>query len=822
MWQLEHELTTVIAAPLRARCGTQNHTTRHTTRHTTHHKATFATLRVKASIARRYLNWINDFRQIVGGKCGGRVWCYVVLALFAGRVAAADPDALGIQAKPFVDKFCVGCHNAKKDSGGLNLAMPVDRATWVTVKRRVEMREMPPKNKPAPADADRAKFVAMVDVEMKKLPAGPASPGRVTMRRLNRVEYNRTIHDLCGIDFTPADDFPSDDVGHGFDNIGDVLSMPPILLEKYLTAAERVVDRTLNGEPAKPVSKRYRAQDLTPSNKAELKDRDGRKYRHLDTAGSVYIDHTFASSGEATIRGFAFGAPFPGNRKLEAVKFAMRIDAKEFSNERLPTNTFTGVEGKVRVTAGSHRIALALLNPSDDEVKDERRTLGVAAIEIIEPIAVSSDKPASYKLVMPGDVKDESRDRARKILVSFAKRAYRRPTRGDEVERLMKLFDMTRESDNFDKAVGIAMQAVLCSPHFIFRVEPDRTPDRPDGSYPLNSWEIASRLSYFLWSTMPDTELFSLAEQGKLQDPAVREQQVRRMLKDPKVAALVQNFGGQWLNLRNLAVVQPARRDFPIFDEPMRGYMRIETEMFFESIIKEDRSILDLIDADYTFVNQRLARLYKIDGVTGDEFRRVQLTDRNRGGVLTQASVLTVTSNPTRTSPVKRGKWILENILGAPPPPPPPDVPELKEDREARSSASLRERMQQHRLNPNCATCHERMDTLGFGFENFDAVGGWRTDDGKFKIDASGTLPDGKSFATPAELKKLLTRDAESFRRCLTEKLLTYALGRGVDRNDRPEVERIAKGVAAKGNKFNAMVLEIVQGDAFVRRTVRK
>jgi hypothetical protein len=764
-----------------------------------------------------------NFGPFVSTARGSRALALVAAILLTAPLTAAEPDAVGTQAKPFVEKFCLGCHNAKKDSGGLNLAAASDRETWEMVRRRVEMREMPPKNKPAPADAERAKFIAMLDVELKRLPAGVVAPGRVTMRRLNRVEYNRTIHDLCGIDFTPADDFPSDDVGHGFDNIGDVLSMPPILLEKYLTAAERVVDRTLNGEPAVPVSKRYGARELKPTDTAELKDRDNRKYRHLDTAGAVYVEHEFKSAGEATVRGSAFGAPFPGNRKLEAVKFAMQLDGKEFSNQRLPTNTFTGVEGRIKVTPGRHRIAFVLLNPSDKDVKEERRTLGVAAIEIIEPIAISTEKPASYKLVLPGDPKDESRDRARRIVASFAKRAYRRPTRGDELDRLMKLFDLSREGgDNFDRSVGVALQAVLVSPHFLFRIEPDRTPDRPDGSYPLNSWEIAARLSYFLWSTMPDAELFSLAEQGKLQDPAVREQQVRRMLKGPKAIALVQNFGGQWLNLRNLQVVQPVRREFPIWDEAMRGYMRTETEMFFESVIKEDRSILDFIDADYTFVNQRLARLYGISGVEGEQFRRVQLNDRNRGGVLTQASVLTVTSNPTRTSPVKRGKWILENILGTPPPPPPPDVPELKEDSEAQAKGSLRERMQVHRANPSCAVCHERMDTLGFGFENFDAVGGWRSEDGHFKIDASGTLPDGKSFTTPAELKQLLKRDAESFRRCLTEKLLTYALGRGVDRNDRPEIERINKAVAADGNKFNRMVLEIVQGDAFLRRTVKK
>jgi hypothetical protein len=317
---------------------------------------------------------------------------------------------------------------------------------------------------------------------------------------------------------------------------------------------------------------------------------------------------------------------------------------------------------------------------------------------------------------------------------------------------------------------------------------------------------------------MPDDQLFALAEQGRLRDPVVLEQQVRRMLQDPKAIALVQNFGMQWLNLRNLATVQPSRREYPIWDENLRQWMRIETEMFLESIIKENRSILDLIDADYTFVNERLARLYGIEGVQGSEFRRVKLTNRNRGGVLTQASVLTVTSNPTRTSPVKRGKWILENILGAPPPAPPPGVPELKEDQEAKKSGSLRERMQQHRADPNCATCHERMDTIGFGFENFDGVGAWREMDGGFKIDASGTLPDGASFRNPAELKEILKRDVDAFRRCLIEKLMTYALGRGVEKHDRGEIERIGRVVAADGDRFNRIIVEIVKSDAFLRR----
>ncbi|MCX7701701.1 MAG: DUF1592 domain-containing protein [Gemmataceae bacterium] len=751
------------------------------------------------------------------------VVCTAFLAVGALETCRGDEDPVAKAVRPFLDQFCVQCHNEKKDSGGLNLQTRLDVETWETIARRVELKEMPPKKHAQPADEQRKAFVASVQSELKKLPVAAGHPGRVTMRRLNRVEYNNTVRDLCGITFTPADDFPSDDVGHGFDNIGDVLSLPPILMEKYLAAAEKVVDLMLNGEPAKPEIRRYEAKDLKPTAQAEVKRRNNRSYRHLDKAGALFVDHEVPWDGEIVIRATAFGAPFPGDRKIEAVKYAFEVDGKRIAEHRLPTNTFTGIEAKAKVSAGTRRIALVLLNPSPDEEKNERRTLGVAAIEIVNPPNPVMRKPDTYFRVMLGDPKDESRERARAILSNFTRRAYRRPPRADEVERLLQIYDSARnDGETFDSSVGLCLQAVLVSPYFLFRVEPDREPDRDDGSYALNSWEIASRLSYFLWSTMPDEELFRLAEQGKLRDPIILEQQTRRMLFDPKAAALVQNFGMQWLNLRNLATVQPSRKDFPVWDEKLREWMRIETEMFLTSIIAENRSILDLLDADYTFVNERLARLYGIPDVKGEEFRRVKLTDRNRGGVLTQASVLTVTSNPTRTSPVKRGKWVLENILGTPPPPPPPDVPELKEDRESAKSASLRERMQQHRADPNCATCHERMDTIGFGFENFDGVGGWRETDGEFKIDASGTLPDGSSFRNPAELKAILKRDVESFRKCLIEKLLTYALGRGVERHDRSEIERISAAVAADGDRFNRIVVEIVKSDAFLRRMGRK
>ena len=451
---------------------------------------------------------------------------------------------------------------------------------------------------------------------------------------------------------------------------------------------------------------------------------------------------------------------------------------------------------RTKVAAGPHRLAVALLNPSDDKVPEkERHVVRVSYFEIVEP-PEPPRKPDAYAKVMIGS--GETRDRARQVLAVFAKKAYRRPVTAAEINRLMKLYESAKQSgEPFEKAVGLALEAVLVSPHFLFRVETDRAADRPDGSYPLNDWEIAARLSYFLWSTLPDDELFRLAERGELHTPAALAAQVQRMLQDDKTSALVENFGGQWLNLRNLQTAQPAKRDFPLWDEQLRSAMRKETELFFTAVIREDRSILDFLDADFTYLNGRLARHYEIKGVEGSEFRRVKLTDRNRGGVLTQASVLTVTSNPTRTSPVKRGKWILENILGTPPPPPPPGVPELKEDKETALTGSLRQRMEQHRANPNCATCHERMDPLGFGFENFDAIGGWRTKDGQFTIDASGVLPDGKTFSGPTELKKVLLGKQAAIPPLPDREVADVRAGPRVEAADRPAVEKISQAVAA-------------------------
>jgi mono/diheme cytochrome c family protein len=620
-------------------------------------------------------------------RCRGVLPVLALLALAAGPAAAADKaPSFAKQVAPLLTRYCTGCHGGAKPKGGVALdsfrdevAATRDRSLWERVLHNVRAGDMPPPNKPRPSRAEVDALAAWLEVAFSRVDCGKIDPGRPTLRRLNRTEYNNTIRDLVGVDFHPADDFPADDVGHGFDNIGDVLSMPPILLEKYLAAAEKITDTAFH----------------TP----ELRRR----------------------------------------------------------------------------------------------------------ILICEP-----------------DQRLSQLEAARKILEQFASRAYRRPVTTAEVNRLVRFVRVAgSQGEGFDRGIQLAVTAVLVSPHFLFRVELDPPPLRyapAVAAHPVTDHELASRLSYFLWSTMPDDELFEKARAGTLHRPEVLEAQVRRMLRDPRCEQLVENFGDQWLAVRNLKTVTPDPGRFPDFDDDLRAAMQRETELFLGAVVREDRSILDLLDADFTFVNGRLARHYGIAGVTGDEFQRVRLSDGRRGGVLTQASVLTVTSNPTRTSPVKRGKWILENLLNAPPSPPPPNVPEFKDTPEVALSAPLRVRLEQHRANPSCASCHDRMDPLGFCLENYDAVGAWRTRDGSFPIDPSGTLPGGQAVVGPADLKKVLRNRSEEFGRCLTEKLLTYALGRGPEPADKCTIDRAVAALAKDDDRLSRLVLEIVKSEPFLKR----
>ncbi len=767
----------------------------------------------------------------------------VVFALLTRSpdVAAADPpkpsatiDEFATKIAPLLEANCVNCHNNKDNSGGVNLEgittsaqAKKDRKLWETVERVLEEGTMPPKKrKQQPSKEERAAAVAYLGGTLLKVTCvGPKDPGRVTMRRLNRAEYNNTIRDLCGVDnFLPADDFPSDDVGYGFDNIGDVLSVQPILVEKYLAAADKVLDQAL--APLKPVTSQkqtFARQNLVASpREAKVRDGDNKVRLVFKVEGSAYLDKVnFPADGEYIVRTKVWGI----KAGADAPKVALKVDNTELkafdvtADESKPQT----VEVKGKFTAGEHRVAVHFANPFEDKEKKVVRTLGVDTLEIEGPTN-NVDTPASRsrQLILVAQPKDTTAKAktaaAEAVIAAFARKAYRRPLKADDVPRLMKLFVLAdSKGEKFDDAIKLPLKAILCSPHFLFRVEDDPKP--PATSRPLNDHEFAVRLSYFLWSSMPDDELMKLADKGDLRKPDVLKAQVLRMLKDWKAHSLTYDFAGQWLMLRSMWGVQPDAKMFPAFDDKLKAAMVGETEAYFDNIVKNDRSVLEFLDSDYTFVNERLAKHYGIKGVFGEKFREVKLTDGKRGGVLTHASILTVTSNPTRTSPVKRGKWVLDNLLASPPPPAPPDIPELEK---TALKGTLRQQMEQHRANPSCASCHEKMDAIGFSLENFDAVGWYRTEDaGKAKIDASGVI-GGAKFDGPAELRKILLGQADKFRRCLGEKLLTFALGRGLEYYDKCVLDDLVKKLKAGNDKFSALVLAVVESEAFGQRNAKR
>jgi hypothetical protein len=756
------------------------------------------------------------------------------------RSTAADPKPAPVSKSPsyekdilpLIKKHCTSCHGGEKPKGGLGLDrfktaadVEKDLKLWEKVADNLRSGDMPPPTRRQPTTEERDKLNTWLDVAVFKVDCnGPRDPGRVTIRRLNRAEYNNTIRDLTGVEFRPADDFPADDVGYGFDNIGDVLSLPPILLEKYLGAAERILDAALVPErPVKPSKQGFGPQNLVVE-PFYARDRALRLIT-FTTKGEVYLARFhFPHDGEYDIRFRARGER-AGN---DLPRLSLRLDDKEiqaFDVDSQLSGKFFEVHLKVK--EGEHKVAAGFANPFKDEKSKEaekpERKLIIDRLEIEGPYNAAPIKaPESYRRIMiarptwPSD-KDAA---AARVIENFAKRAFRRPVTRDEIARLMKLFKMAdQDGESFDESTKLALKAVLISPYFLFRVEIDREPNNPEAITLLSEFELASRLSYFLWSSMPDDELFRLAEQGQLRKPGVLTTQIKRMLRDPRSRALVENFADQWLQLRNLKEFNPDPKRFPTFNEPLRQAMLKETELFFDHIVREDRSVLEFLDADYTFLNDKLAEHYGIAGVEGPDFRKVTLTPeqhKQRGGLLMQASILTVTSNPTRTSPVKRGKFILDNILGTPPPPPPPDVPELKEGGELKGT--LRQRMEQHRANPACANCHQRLDPLGFGFENFNAIGAWRVKDGDGVVDSTGDLPGGKSFQGPAELRTILKDRKETFARCLADRLLTYALGRGTKRSDQCYTDDIARSVAKHDYRFSALVEEIAQSDPFQKR----
>lgn len=745
-----------------------------------------------------------------------------VLLLGLVPICLAAPGGFSRTALPFLEKHCYECHGGKKVKGDLNLKEIRDESRllpemklWRGVLQQVNTGEMPPKkaaSQPSPqeiTDFNQALEDAFAAAEAKL----PPDPGRVTARRLNRTEYNNTVRDLLDVDFNASENFPADDIGHGFDNIGDVLSVSPVHLERYLDAADGIAERAVVLKLPKPPERTTFSIFLEPGGYGS----ENGTRAVTNSAAELFVRHTLKEAGQYRFRVRA-GATNASTG--EPVQMKMFVGDKEVlmtSVTNLPKK-WESFEVELELPAGEHRFSARWSN-RDTNVAGQ--TLYINEFKVVGP----KDTRTRFMKRIAGVASDAGDDeRADRVVRWFLTRAFRRTPTAEEQARYTKVFAAGRGAaeGKFEGGVQELIRSALVSPKFLFRVELDHQPTAATPQ-PLDDFQLASRLSYLLWSTLPDDELLDLASKRALKP--LLEAQVRRMLKDPRSIALVQNFGIQWLQLQRLATFQPDSKLFPGFDENLRKAMLRETELFLGEIVREDRSLLDLVDADFTYLNRPLARHYGLESLVskdgGDrrrsgEFVRVTLPDRKRGGLLTQASILTATSNPTRTSPVKRGKWVLEQILGTPPPPAPPNVPELDSQKEL--SGTLRQRMEQHRSNPSCANCHKQMDALGFAFENFDAVGRFRERDAEGAIDPSGTLPDGRSFQGSADLRTILRDKKDLVARNLAEKLMVYSLGRGLEYYDERALRKVLAEVARAEYRFSSLVVAIVNSDPFVLR----
>jgi len=740
--------------------------------------------------------------------------------------------ALDQKIRPYLQKHCYECHGRDSQESGitvheLNAADDFlrDHTKWERVYRMINAGAMPPAgHEPKPEETTRQEVTQLLYDELYNFDCDLVKhSGRSTLHRLNRAEYNNTIRDLFGLTITPADKFPQDDVGEGFDNIGDVLSVPPLLMEKYLDAAEQVAATVIDTRDfSKGLKQTFMAGQFVNSGNGQTPDVDGEGFAVLTTNGTFAVKVNAPADGRYTIRLEAW-ATQAGD---ETAKMGLMIDRNNTKEFEVAGHRKAKIfEETVELKAGEHELAGAFLNDFYAPEAPERlrdRNLAIRMMELTGPEGGTGDlwhdTHRKFVTSRPSETRT-ARQAAAEVLRPILYRAFRRPVTDAEVDRFAGLVESTisDQAETYDYGLFVAIQAILVSPDFLFRMEAD--PAEGQSERDLNDYEVASRLSYFLWSSMPDEELFQAAENKRLLDRQILRAQIERMLKDPKSASLSRNFAAQWLNLRNLADVRPNPEVFPEFDETLRNSMGQETELLFNTIVSENRSIEEFLSADYTFVNERLAKHYGISGVQGEEFVRVSLAGTQRTGVLTHASVLTLTSNPGRTSPVKRGKWILENILGQVPPPPPPGVPALEEANGDVSQLSLRERMEMHRKDPGCASCHKTLDPLGMGFENFDAVGRWRDQEAGKNVDASGDLPDGAKFSGPSELISILRGQKEDFYRSFAEKLMTYALGRGLEYYDKCAVDKALDSMQREGNRFSSLVEGIVVSDPFLKRS---
>ena len=776
-----------------------------------------------------------------------------VTAVGARQAAEARPLREPAQYRATVNRYCVTCHNARTLTAGLALdqveiSSPEQRADiWEKVVRKLRAGDMPPAGRPRPDQATSSALVSWLEGSLDAAAAANPNPGRPLLHRLNRTEYGNAIRDMLSLEIDAATLLPADDSTHGFDNISDALGVSPLLLESYVVAA-RKISRLAVGNPAIP-----------PVTETHVAAHDETQDYHQDgmpfgTRGGLRVRHHFPVDGEYEIRIRLEvshllqirGLQEPHDLELAIDGQPVKLFAldggphmyaqKVYDGDSLSLTADAGLQVKVPVTAGPHEITATFPLKTSALVEDLSKPLirsylgtndvkGVAAVSKIivtgpHNATGAGDTPNRRRIfTCHSRLTADEAACARTVISSLARRAYRGLSTDADVAELLAFYNTAHQKLGFEAGVEAALWRMLASPKFIFRFEfePDRVP--AGAAYPISDLELASRLSFMLWSSIPDDQLLDVGARGELRKPAVLEKQVRRMLSDPRASALVDNFAGQWLYLRNLDRAAPDPKEFPDFDNNLRQALRRETELLFETIVREDLSVLDLLDADYTFVNERLARHYGMSNVRGSHFRRVSVTDRRRRGILGHGSVLTVTSYANRTSPVLRGKWVLENILGTPPPPPPPNVPDLVESKDQTKVLTIRERMAAHRGNVVCASCHAKMDPIGFGMENFDATGAWRTlEADNSPIDASGMLPDGTEFDGPAGLQQALMQHPDTFVTTMTDKLMTSALGRGTNHHDAPAVRRIVRTAAATNYTFSSLVLGIVNSVPFQMR----
>ena len=781
-------------------------------------------------------------RWLTGGAAAA-----VVLCLAAP--AATAPAASSASVRELLDQYCVRCHNDRLQTAGVALdaadveQVAHDAALWERAVRKLRARAMPPAGAPRPDEAAYDDLVSYLEGELDRLALAAPDPGRTdTFRRLNRTEYQNAIRDLLALDVDVTELLPRDDASYGFDNVGAV-NLSPALLERYLSAAGKVSRLAVGSAVPAPGSRVV----VLPADLTQEDHFDGLPF---GTRGGTAVSHNFPADGEYEIQ-----VRLSRNRNenveglydphdLEITLDGERLQLFEIRPNRMVVAGYYAdadidkhLQVRVTVGAGPHEVGAAFLKKSSALIETERQPYdahfnmdrhprtqpGVRSVAIAGPFASAGvgETPSRRRIFVcrPASAADEPAC-ARTIIGALARRAYRRPVSDEDLAGPLAFYARGRARGGFEDGIELALRALLTSTEFLFRIEEDPAGLPPGTPYRLSDVELASRLSFFLWSSLPDDELLDLAERGALGDPAVLDAQVARMLADPRARSLATNFAGQWLYLRNLDAARPNLRRYPDFDDNLRRAMRRETELLFASIVEEDRDVLDLLRADYTFLNQRLARHYDVPNVYGDHFRRVALGgDGRRAGLLGHGSILTVTSYATRTSPVLRGKWVLDNLLGMPPPPPPRDVPPLDEGAVGGEAPSMRERMAQHRRNPACAACHQLMDPAGLAMENFDAVGRWRQrDEGWRAIDASGSLPGSAAFKGVAGLRQALLARPDLFVRTLAEKLLTFALGRGVDHADAPAVRQVLREAAGEENRFSSLVLAIVKSTPFQMR----